>query len=263
MTPRRLIPKADVDYWELQLRKAVKASLDDMRLSVRATMVRSGLRAPTALVAASQRHKRLVAPPGLGLTVWQAQDWATAVQTNVAPVAASVGALANAQAQNAVPTHLAWGMPTTAPSIANTITGIAIGSGVYLGQRLNANVGQADDPDDAADQVFDTSENIVGGVVGAGAQMGANLSIAAAALYVVSSGLGSTAAANPTQSWNAVDDEATREAHADADGQVVTVGDTFTVDGEDLAFPGDPAGSDENTLNCRCWLEVDGLDSDG
>lgn len=43
-----------------------------------------------------------------------------------------------------------------------------------------------------------------------------------------------------------------REAHMEADGQVRAVGDTFDVGGEPLAFPGDPAGSAENVINCQC-----------
>lgn len=54
--------------------------------------------------------------------------------------------------------------------------------------------------------------------------------------------------------WVAVDDERTREAHADADGQIVPLGQGFEVGGELLRFPGDPAGSAENVINCRCGL---------
>jgi len=43
-----------------------------------------------------------------------------------------------------------------------------------------------------------------------------------------------------------------RDAHMDADGQVVDVRDSFSVGGESLDYPGDPAGSPENTINCQC-----------
>lgn len=44
----------------------------------------------------------------------------------------------------------------------------------------------------------------------------------------------------------------TRDEHAEADGQIVDVNEAFDVGGESLEYPGDPAGSAENTINCQC-----------
>lgn len=52
--------------------------------------------------------------------------------------------------------------------------------------------------------------------------------------------------------WISTRDERTRDDHADADGQVVPVGQSFDVGGEMLAYPGDPAGDGGNVINCRC-----------
>ena len=52
--------------------------------------------------------------------------------------------------------------------------------------------------------------------------------------------------------WVAVLDDHTRDAHAEADGQEVEEGQPFVVDGEELESPGDPSGSPENIINCRC-----------
>lgn len=52
--------------------------------------------------------------------------------------------------------------------------------------------------------------------------------------------------------WIATRDGRTREDHADADGQVVAVDEPYDVGGESLDYPGDEAGSPENTVNCRC-----------
>lgn len=52
--------------------------------------------------------------------------------------------------------------------------------------------------------------------------------------------------------WLATADERTREAHLDADGQVVPQDEDFTVDGEQLSYPGDPRGSPANICQCRC-----------
>lgn len=52
--------------------------------------------------------------------------------------------------------------------------------------------------------------------------------------------------------WVAAKDERTRDAHRRADGQTVGQFETFNVGGEELRFPGDPRGSAENVINCRC-----------
>jgi len=54
--------------------------------------------------------------------------------------------------------------------------------------------------------------------------------------------------------WVTALDERTREWHAEADGQIVDIDDVFIVGGEPLRFPGDPEGSPENTINCRCTV---------
>jgi len=56
------------------------------------------------------------------------------------------------------------------------------------------------------------------------------------------------------KSWLAVQDDRTRDAHAEADGQVVGVDEAFVVDGEELQYPGDPSGSAENIIQCRCSI---------
>lgn len=52
--------------------------------------------------------------------------------------------------------------------------------------------------------------------------------------------------------WIAVQDDRSREAHAEADGQTVAMDEPFDVGGEALMYPGDPAGSPENVIMCRC-----------
>jgi uncharacterized protein with gpF-like domain len=52
--------------------------------------------------------------------------------------------------------------------------------------------------------------------------------------------------------WLSTHDDATRDAHADADGQEVDLDAPFSVGGEDLQMPGDPAGDAANVINCRC-----------
>lgn len=54
--------------------------------------------------------------------------------------------------------------------------------------------------------------------------------------------------------WLATQDDRVRDGHSDADGQVVAISEYFLVGGERLFYPGDPAGSPENILNCRCTI---------
>lgn len=52
--------------------------------------------------------------------------------------------------------------------------------------------------------------------------------------------------------WLSTMDDRVRDAHAAANGQIVQVGMPFKVGGESLLYPGDPAGSAGNVINCRC-----------
>lgn len=52
--------------------------------------------------------------------------------------------------------------------------------------------------------------------------------------------------------WLAAGDDRTRPEHAAADGQTVSMDGAFLVGGERLQFPGDPAGSASNVIQCRC-----------
>jgi len=53
---------------------------------------------------------------------------------------------------------------------------------------------------------------------------------------------------------NSTDDTRTRPDHVVADGQRVPVGSRFLVGGSELAFPGDPTGPANQTIQCRCTM---------
>jgi len=54
------------------------------------------------------------------------------------------------------------------------------------------------------------------------------------------------------RAWLTEIDGRERDAHRAAHGQQVGLDETYTVGGEELEFPGDPNGSAENIINCRC-----------
>lgn len=56
--------------------------------------------------------------------------------------------------------------------------------------------------------------------------------------------------------WISSRDEKVRETHKIADGQEVGINEPFDVGGELLDHPGDPDGSPENTINCRCVVRA-------
>ena len=54
--------------------------------------------------------------------------------------------------------------------------------------------------------------------------------------------------------WIATLDDRTRDTHADLDGQVVKVEESFQVAGMTIDYPGDPNAPPELVFNCRCTL---------
>lgn len=67
---------------------------------------------------------------------------------------------------------------------------------------------------------------------------------------------------NVVKRWVAVEDKRTREDHVDADGQVVNMDEYFQVGDDELMYAGDPSGSPEQVINCRCitvYEESDGI----
>jgi hypothetical protein len=57
------------------------------------------------------------------------------------------------------------------------------------------------------------------------------------------------------KTWLPTLDDRTRPDHADMDGsEAIPLDDKFIVGGEEMDRPGDPAGSPDNVINCRCTL---------
>lgn len=54
------------------------------------------------------------------------------------------------------------------------------------------------------------------------------------------------------KSWITAGDDRVRPDHADAEGQVVGIDETFDIGGSALSYPGDPDGPDDQVISCRC-----------
>jgi hypothetical protein len=260
MAPRRLIPATTVAKWEAQLREAASKAVAEMHGNVRTTLAAHGVGPPSALVAASGKKKAATIGAGiaLGVTVWKAAQWASAVATHVTPVANQISDEAVSAAKDGVPTQTTWGMPSPAGAISAALVTSVAASGAYLGSRLNSNVSGAADPGQAVADVFDTADSIVGGQLGASAEAVSNAATYEVGSYVA--GYFGNIYTDATSIWNAEIDDRTRQDHLDADGQEVNYNESFIVGGESLLYPGDPAGSAEQTENCRCWLTSTGID---
>lgn len=57
-----------------------------------------------------------------------------------------------------------------------------------------------------------------------------------------------------TKAWLTSRDVKVRDAHRVADDQRMNENGKFFVGGQELAYPGDPAGSAANIINCRCTI---------
>lgn len=66
--------------------------------------------------------------------------------------------------------------------------------------------------------------------------------------------------------WIASFDDRTRDTHSAADGQIVMADQFFIVGGQQMMFPGDPAGGAAEVINCRCsvaYIPVENAQSIG
>lgn len=80
-----------------------------------------------------------------------------------------------------------------------------------------------------------------------------NGTLAAALYYEPATGPGWT------KTWHTELDGRERASHKRADGQTRRLADTFQVGGNNLMYPGDPTGSADEVINCRCDMVIEEL----
>ena len=248
----RLIPESKVEEFESRLRAAIGRALDLQRHEVARRLERHGVHVPGLTAAVTGR------PPIGGVSVpnaWSSSEWSDNVEAEVTPVAKSIAQEAMDLALAAAPYVVAWGILTRIDETAARVSSVARASGDAIGNRFNEATSNAVQLAAGADAVLTTAGDILDNVVG---------SLGLAIANEATANVAGVAASSPsvvggTKVWNAIGDDRTRPDHLDADGQEVALDDTFLVGGEDLLYPGDPAGSDEEIINCRCWLTTTGL----
>jgi hypothetical protein len=250
----RLIAPSQVAEWEARLRAAVAKALDPQLALVRSQAVARGV-SLTASTTATQRAATGALAGVVFYNLWSDVAWTKALALYLQPEVTAIEAEAALLAGQSVAMDAAFGFAATGVWGA-LVMGTATGAGAYLGLRL-AEAGRSGDPSATLSAVLATAGAIIGGLIGALAEVASNSMATELGQYAAQQN--PTQYGSSTRTWNAMDDDRTRDAHADADGQEVGVDEAFDVGGEELMYPGDPAGSDENTLNCRCWLDVTGL----
>jgi SPP1 gp7 family putative phage head morphogenesis protein len=59
---------------------------------------------------------------------------------------------------------------------------------------------------------------------------------------------------NVQKKWISTYDKRTRNDHREVNGKLTDLNGEFEVGGEMLSYPGDPKGSAQNVINCRCAI---------
>lgn len=260
---QRLVPASAVDRYEAQLHDALATALAGQRAQVH-KVLRMQPGAQRALTAASRGQQVAVAAVVVSATVWSVSAWRKSVAAAVAPVANDIAKDALATAKDALAPERTMGMPTSWVSTANRMTDMAYSSGDAIGARVNAAASNASDlvdAGDAVDDAMDSAGDILDNVVGSMASGAANLSTSDVTSYLA--GYFGNLYEGATKTWNSMEDDRVRPAHAEADGDEVALNDVFIVDNEAMTGPHDPSASDANTIGCRCFLSTDGVLPEG
>jgi hypothetical protein len=269
MAPRRIIAEHLVTDWQEQLRAAVARAYDHQLANVN-----NRLGGTHGLTAA-----------GGTMDPWNDDDWDNEVDQEVQPVLERITNDVTNAAKLGLAAALTWGMASSAGAMVSRARQTLSSAGSAIGGRINvkADLLASANRDleagrayrnaralEKAERVMRQAQTSMADALDGGASTFDHLSETLvnsfaqwasqdAASYVA--GYMGNTYSDATVTWNAVGDDRTREEHADADGQEVALNEAFIVGGEPLMYPGDPSGSDWNTINCRCWLTYDSLDT--
>jgi hypothetical protein len=258
MTAQRLVPERYVTEAEQQLRAAVGRALDRQLQAMNTRLREHG---QGSLTAASHKNQATAMATGAVAVpnLWNPDQWQDNVQSEVAPVAAAVvvGILGAALAGMSL--HSLWGGRDTSQQTADAITARAEGLGAGIGDRVNA--AAMDSPEGVVVGVnaeLASAAGILGDGVGAMAETAATMATNDVANSVLA--LDAPAYLSASKTWNNQGDDRVRETHQDVAD--VAINEYFDVGGG-MVGPGDPQGPDEEVINCRCWMTVDGLVPEG
>lgn len=248
----RLVTPAEVEAWQAAVLDALAAAKDRQKAALTPLLRANGLgwSSPAGQTA---------------LVVWDQDAWAAAVARDLEPAVrrAARHLLRTVKGRVAAGSH--WGMADPTDRLVAMVVDKALAAGPRVARRLSLRAAAVDERyggvthPEASPTILDEYQVRFVELDRLTERVTAHMSDAAQQVLAETAG---EQGPGIEYVWNAVGDEVTRPDHDDADGQSVRAGDTFDVGGEALLYPGDPAGSDENVDNCRCWLEVEGMDLD-
>lgn len=240
MTARALVSSEQIARWEAEMRAAVATALAAQRARILSVSRAHGL------VAAGM--------VGRAIGAWSPNDWAAAVNDHIAPVARRIASEVTKTVSDSVPPNAIRGIADRASAIAGRMVDTATAAGEAIAGRVAAALSTSDVAG-AIDAVFSGAERGLGDMIARQASGAVNEWTDAIAKHAAARGW-----RDVTRTWTSQADDRVRPDHEDADGQTVGPNEAFDVGGELLMFPGDPAGSEAQTANCRCILMIDGLD---
>lgn len=285
----RLVPKRLVDQHETKLRVAVTAAWQDQLVKLTVTLRSHGIVLPAVTAAGKPAIAAIahVAVPNL----WSQSEWLRNLSTHLDPVAQAVAQEALDAASNSVRIPSLWGQADTTDETAQAIRDRAVSTGQWIGNRLDIAATKGSVPKAitaatkpkppqtvTADElpgemvgdvveidmasVLATAPDILGNLIGAMANATATMASNDVTQYLAS--YVTSAEADPylsaTKSWVNMGDDSVRDTH---DGvEDVPINELFDVGGG-MVGPGDPAGPDDETANCRCHVEYDGVVPEG
>lgn len=188
--------------------------------------------------------------------VFDLAHWAARTEAILAPLYGALGSTATASIGAKFPTggidtttvrdYLATRGSRLAQTVnATTFEAIvtALQDGVYAGEGISALTARVS-------AVFDEADSVRAEMISRTEVLGAHNAVT----NQIAEHLGPDVV--PAREWLATPDMRTRPQHAEADGQVRRVGDPFLVGGEPLMYPGDPTGTPDMVINCRCALAL-------
>jgi hypothetical protein len=253
----RLISATEVAGYEKRLRAAGALVVAAQVVSLNTTLHHHGI--STNLVAAGKKKPSGAAKGAIVVAaLWSAAEWNRHVNQYLAAVARDVATEAAASAAAALDTAATWGTTSAVEAQTVSIINRAQAAGAALGARVDAAALADDDIAAGVQAVMTSGSDIIGNLLGHMGQAVANMSSQSLAQQVVAYGAPTYLSA--TKTWNNQGDDRVRDSHQDVPD--VAVNELFPVGGG-MTGPGDEAGGEDETINCRCWLTYDGLVPEG
>ncbi len=235
----RILAEARLRRYELRVEIAIKAALRRQKAK--------------AIEALQSQHLTAAAPPD----PFDEASWDSMITDEVLPVVGDVlGDISQKvfnflalppEARARILGKIDLGARTD--SFVSKVTNIGPNISARLMDELSTGVGKGESIDDLTDRidtVFNIGDNIAERIARTETHGAAESTTHDSASAIAAAGY------QVTKQWVATEDSRTRPDHADADGQEVDISETFQVGDDELQFPGDPDGSAEQTVNCRC-----------